>query len=58
MTFADVIQTMGGFTHLNRTLRLRGLMQLMLCAFISMVLENIFHLWTEKSRSSIAAETT
>lgn len=44
MTFADVIQTMGGFTHLNIALRLRGLVQLMLCAFISVVLKNIFHL--------------
>jgi len=42
MTFADVIQTTGGFTHLNKALRLRGLVQLMLCAFISMVFENTF----------------
>lgn len=44
MTFAEVIQTMGGFTHLNIALRLRGFVQLVLCAFISMVFENIFHL--------------
>lgn len=44
MTFADVIQTMGGFTHLNRALRLCALIHLMLCAFMSMVLVNIFQL--------------
>lgn len=44
MTFADVIEAISGFTHLQRALQLCGLVQLALCAFVRVVFVKICHL--------------